>query len=130
MIQVIQHTQRGSFVIFHHQKLLIKKVKVFAVQKASLSLCRSCRDATKSMASLGRSCRVRERDFRLAACIICLTMVQYRSLQQYITFRRRPREKAKSEISNQANLINCWSNCSKLSRCDYSLWMFSILFFA
>ena len=47
MARAIQHTQKGSFKLFHHYQRCTKKVHAFAAQQASVSVGKSCRNATK-----------------------------------------------------------------------------------
>ena len=64
-----------------------KKVNVFTVLQASVSL--------------GQSCYTLEQAFWLVACAILLIMVQYLSLQQYSMFHRQPRKDTKASKRSQ-----------------------------
>ena len=108
-VQVIQHTQRGNFMPFHHSSLccdkprsawvgavaMLQKTNVFTVQQASIRL--------------DQSCHVRVNELRLAAhhlprnsTILKLMTVQY-ALSSASGGSRRAKKKA--------NFLYRWRSC-------------------
>ena len=76
--------------------------------------------ACQALVSLARSCCTHEWAFRLAACIICLTMVQYLlSLQQYTTFGCQSQEETEMQRRKQTYFTAGWAvvNCPVVTFC-------------
>ena len=114
MVQVRQHTQRGSFKLFHNQGWCIEEGEHFCSMtshfKPGLKLFQCCyKKANLFFAPyLDKSgSKLSHRWTGLCQLpIIRLTMVQYLSLHQHSTLRHQPREKADMRRRKRTY---CWS---------------------